>query len=131
MEQQGCFTAFHVGLLSLLLLGHVSVWALAWLYMANKQYFLSNFPCILTVTSICVDIILQQGSSQGCPDYICQICGDDIDILQEENEYFVACNDCAFPVCRTCYEYERQEGTQVCPRCKTRYKRHKGTTFVP
>lgn len=75
--------------------------------------------------------VLQQGSSQGCPDYICQICGDDIDILQEENEYFIACNECAFPVCRTCYEYERQEGTQVCPRCKTRYKRHKGMPFAP
>ncbi|AQL04866.1 cellulose synthase A catalytic subunit 5 [UDP-forming] isoform X3 [Zea mays] len=77
-----------------------------------------------------VDDFSKQGSSQGCPDYICQICGDDIDILQEENEYFVACNDCAFPVCRTCYEYERQEGTQVCPRCKTRYKRHKGSPRV-
>lgn len=97
----------------------------------TNHILLSNFPWALTVTSICVGVTLQQGSSQGCPDYICQICGDDIDILQEENEYFVACNDCAFPVCRTCYEYERQEGTQACPRCKTRYKRHKGMAFAP
>ncbi|CAL9145528.1 unnamed protein product [Musa hybrid cultivar] len=61
---------------------------------------------------------------------ICQICGDDIEILEEEKELFVACNECAFPVCRTCYEYERREGSQACPRCKTRYKRHKGSARV-
>ncbi|GJN38861.1 hypothetical protein PR202_gb27939 [Eleusine coracana subsp. coracana] len=89
-----------------------------------------SFPEVLTSISIIVGVTLQQESSQGCPDYICQICGDDVDILQEENEYFVACNECAFPVCRTCYEYERQEGTQACPRCKTRYKRQKGTYYA-
>ncbi|XP_072999949.1 cellulose synthase A catalytic subunit 5 [UDP-forming]-like [Typha latifolia] len=61
---------------------------------------------------------------------ICEICGDDIEILAEENELFVACNECAFPVCRTCYEYERREGSQACPQCKTRYKRHKGSPRV-
>ncbi|KAJ8467321.1 hypothetical protein OPV22_029873 [Ensete ventricosum] len=30
----------------------------------------------------------------------------------------------------TCYEYERREGSQACPRCKTRYKRHKGSARV-
>ncbi|RZR71333.1 hypothetical protein BHM03_00004690 [Ensete ventricosum] len=30
----------------------------------------------------------------------------------------------------TCYEYERREGTQACPQCKTRYKRHKGSPRV-
>ncbi|XP_072965288.1 cellulose synthase A catalytic subunit 5 [UDP-forming]-like [Typha angustifolia] len=61
---------------------------------------------------------------------ICEICGDDIEILAEDNELFVACNECAFPVCRTCYEYERREGSQACPQCKTRYKRHKGSPRV-
>nr|APU87545.1 CesA5 [Plantago ovata] len=60
---------------------------------------------------------------------ICQVCGDDIEI-SAEGELFVACNECAFPVCRTCYEYERKEGTQVCPQCKTRYKRLKGSPRV-
>ncbi|XP_038971873.1 cellulose synthase A catalytic subunit 5 [UDP-forming]-like [Phoenix dactylifera] len=60
----------------------------------------------------------------------CQICGDDIEILEEEKEPFVACNECAFPVCRTCYEYERREGSQSCPQCKTRYKRRKGSARV-
>uniref|UniRef100_A0A0D9WY72 Cellulose synthase n=1 Tax=Leersia perrieri TaxID=77586 RepID=A0A0D9WY72_9ORYZ len=56
---------------------------------------------------------------------VCQICGDDVG-LNPEGEPFVACNECAFPVCRDCYEYERREGTQNCPQCKTRFKRLKG-----
>ncbi|KAJ9704716.1 hypothetical protein PVL29_002987 [Vitis rotundifolia] len=59
----------------------------------------------------------------------CQICGDDVG-LTAEGELFVACNECAFPICRTCYEYERSEGNQVCPQCKTRFKRLKGCARV-
>ncbi|KAL2531327.1 Cellulose synthase A catalytic subunit 6 [UDP-forming] [Abeliophyllum distichum] len=60
---------------------------------------------------------------------ICQICGDEVEITID-GEPFVACNECAFPVCRTCYEYERREGNQACPQCKTRYKRIKGSPRV-
>ncbi|XP_057851232.1 probable cellulose synthase A catalytic subunit 5 [UDP-forming] [Cryptomeria japonica] len=60
---------------------------------------------------------------------ICQICSDEIGTIVG-GELFVACNECAFPVCRPCYEYERREGNQVCPQCKTRYKRHKGSPRV-
>lgn len=56
---------------------------------------------------------------------VCEICGDEIG-LTVDGDLFVACNECGFPVCRPCYEYERREGTQVCPQCKTRYKRLKG-----
>lgn len=66
---------------------------------------------------------LQQLSGQ-----ICQICGDDVG-LTVDGELFVACNECAFPICRTCYEYERCEGSQVCPQCKTRFKRLKGNAL--
>ncbi|CAN1802031.1 Cellulose synthase A catalytic subunit 6 [UDP-forming] [Linum perenne] len=59
----------------------------------------------------------------------CQICGDELQVA-ETGEPFVACNECAFPVCRPCYEYERREGNQVCPQCKTRYKRLKGSPRV-
>ncbi|KAL0424463.1 UNVERIFIED_CONTAM: Cellulose synthase A catalytic subunit [UDP-forming] [Sesamum radiatum] len=59
----------------------------------------------------------------------CQICGDKVEITVD-GELFVACNECAFPVCRTCYEYERKEGSQACPQCKTRYKRVKGSPRV-
>uniref|UniRef100_A0A0C9QT07 Cellulose synthase n=1 Tax=Wollemia nobilis TaxID=56998 RepID=A0A0C9QT07_9CONI len=57
---------------------------------------------------------------------VCQICGDDVG-LTADGELFVACTVCAFPVCRPCYEYERKDGNQSCPQCKTRYKRHKGS----
>ncbi|CAL9124541.1 unnamed protein product [Musa acuminata var. zebrina] len=67
---------------------------------------------------------LQQLSGQ-----ICQICGDDVG-LTVDGDLFVACNECAFPICRTCYEYERREGNQVCPQCKTRFKRLKGCPRV-
>nr|QBI56888.1 cellulose synthase A3 [Agave sisalana] len=67
---------------------------------------------------------LQQVSGQ-----ICQICGDDVG-LTPDGDLFVACNECAFPVCRDCYDYERREGSQVCPQCKTRFKRLKGCPRV-
>lgn len=60
---------------------------------------------------------------------ICQICGDDVG-LTVDGELFVACNECAFPICRTCYEYERREGSQICPQCKTRFKRLRGCARV-
>lgn len=56
---------------------------------------------------------------------MCQICGDNVG-KTVDGEPFVACDVCAFPVCRPCYEYERKDGNQSCPQCKTRYKRHKG-----
>ncbi|KAL6583217.1 Cellulose synthase A catalytic subunit 2 UDP-forming [Orobanche minor] len=59
----------------------------------------------------------------------CQICEDEVEITID-GELFVACNECGFPVCRTCYEYERKEGNQSCPQCKTRYKRIKGSPRV-
>ncbi|PHT50755.1 putative cellulose synthase A catalytic subunit 5 [UDP-forming] [Capsicum baccatum] len=63
---------------------------------------------------------MQQQSRQ-----ICKICGDEVGFTIG-GEPFVACNECAFPVCRTCYDYERREGSQVCPQCKTRFKRLRG-----
>ncbi|EPS60781.1 hypothetical protein M569_14019 [Genlisea aurea] len=60
---------------------------------------------------------------------VCEICGDRVGVTVG-GELFVACNECGFPVCRPCYEYERREGTQLCPQCKTRYKRLKGSPRV-
>lgn len=60
---------------------------------------------------------------------ICQICGDTVG-LTATGDVFIACNECAFPVCRACYEYERKDGNQSCPQCKTRYKRFKGSPRV-
>ncbi|KAG4390098.1 hypothetical protein GLYMA_06G225400v4 [Glycine max] len=60
---------------------------------------------------------------------LCEICGDSVG-LTVDGDLFVACEECGFPVCRPCYEYERREGTQVCPQCHTRYKRTKGSPRV-
>ncbi|TVU44479.1 hypothetical protein EJB05_03922, partial [Eragrostis curvula] len=60
---------------------------------------------------------------------VCQICGDGVGTAAD-GELFTACDVCGFPVCRPCYEYERKDGTQACPQCKTKYKRHKGSPPV-
>ncbi|KAL6636719.1 hypothetical protein ACP70R_024291 [Stipagrostis hirtigluma subsp. patula] len=60
---------------------------------------------------------------------LCQICGDGVGTAAD-GELFTACDVCGFPVCRPCYEYERKDGTQACPQCKTKYKRHKGSPPV-
>lgn len=72
--------------------------------------------------------VVQIKSVQELSGQICQICGDGIEIT-DDGEIFVACNECAFPVCRACYQYERKEGNQACPQCKTRYKRIKGKSL--
>ncbi|KAB5520497.1 hypothetical protein DKX38_024816 [Salix brachista] len=60
---------------------------------------------------------------------VCQICGDNVG-KTVDGEPFVACDVCGFPVCRPCYEYERKDGNQSCPQCKTRYKRLKGSPAI-
>ncbi|PKI31672.1 hypothetical protein CRG98_047956, partial [Punica granatum] len=60
---------------------------------------------------------------------VCQICSDSVGTAVD-GEPFVACDVCAFPVCRPCYEYERKDGNQSCPQCKTRYRRHKGSPAI-
>ncbi|CAA0815000.1 Cellulose synthase A catalytic subunit 6 [Striga hermonthica] len=47
-----------------------------------------------------------------------------------DGEPFMVCNECTFPVCRPCYEYERWEGNHACPQCKTKYRRIKGSPWV-
>ncbi|KAL3696429.1 hypothetical protein R1sor_010505 [Riccia sorocarpa] len=60
---------------------------------------------------------------------ICNICGDNVG-TSHDGELFVACHECGFPVCKPCYEYERREGNQRCPQCKTVYRRQKGSPRV-
>ena len=70
--------------------------------------------------------LLQPKPVKNLDGQLCEICGDSVG-LTVDGDLFVACEECGFPVCRPCYEYERREGTQVCPQCHTRYKRTKGT----
>ncbi|KAL6997784.1 cellulose synthase (UDP-forming) [Sarracenia purpurea var. burkii] len=60
---------------------------------------------------------------------VCQVCGDNVG-MTVDGEPFLACYVCAFPVCRPCYEYERNDGNQYCPQCQTKYKIHKGSTAI-
>ncbi|KAJ9685707.1 hypothetical protein PVL29_017658 [Vitis rotundifolia] len=68
-------------------------------------------------------------SLKGLGGQVCQICGDNVG-KTVDGEPFIACDVCAFPVCRPCYEYERKDGNQSCPQCKTIYKRHKGSPAI-
>ncbi|KAI4384667.1 hypothetical protein MLD38_002789 [Melastoma candidum] len=70
------------------------------------------------------------GKSAKKPSQVCQICSDNVGEFAN-GEPFVACDVCAYPVCRACYDYERKEGKNSCPQCKTQYKRHKGSPAVP
>ncbi|KAK7304937.1 hypothetical protein VNO77_42831 [Canavalia gladiata] len=60
---------------------------------------------------------------------ICQICGDTVG-LTATGDVFVACHECAFPLCQSCYEYERKNVSQSCPQCKTRYENHQESARV-
>ncbi|GLJ38324.1 hypothetical protein SUGI_0780480 [Cryptomeria japonica] len=53
----------------------------------------------------------------------CQVCGDHVGI-GADGEPFAACNDCGFPLCKPCYQYERDEGSHCCPHCKAPFQYH-------
>lgn len=72
---------------------------------------------------------LQPKTLRNLDGQVCEICGDEVGVTVD-GDLFVACNECGFPVCRPCYEYERREGSQNCPQCKTRYRRLKGSPRV-
>ncbi|KAK4783042.1 hypothetical protein SAY86_007416 [Trapa natans] len=75
------------------------------------------------------DGVMQPKPLKNLDGQVCEICGDQVG-LTVDGDLFVACNECGFPICRPCYEYERREGSQVCPQCKTRYHRLKGCPRV-
>lgn len=94
--------------------------------------------CLLTLDDLVNDLLVDSlylaniiSNTQGktvLGGQVCQICGDNVG-KTVDGEPFIACDVCAFPVCRPCYEYERKDGNQSCPQCKTRYKRHKGKLY--
>lgn len=69
--------------------------------------------------------VLQSKPVKNLNGQFCQICGDTVG-LAATGDVFVACDECAFPLCHPCYEYEIKNVSQLCPQCKTRYKTHKG-----
>lgn len=81
------------------------------------------FTCVFS--DLFLHLLQPKSTWRNLDGQVCEICGDEIG-KTVEGDLFVACDECGFPVCRPCYEYERREGTQLCPQCKTRYKRLKG-----
>lgn len=56
--------------------------------------------------------VVQVQSVQEFSEHMCQICGDKLE-LTDDGELFVAGNECAFPICRPCYEYERRRKSSL------------------
>ncbi|CAI9087235.1 OLC1v1021259C1 [Oldenlandia corymbosa var. corymbosa] len=51
---------------------------------------------------------------------LCNTCGEQIG-LTSNGEVFVACHECNYPICRSCFEYEIKDGRASCIRCATPY----------
>ncbi|XP_030462092.2 cellulose synthase A catalytic subunit 8 [UDP-forming] [Syzygium oleosum] len=52
---------------------------------------------------------------------LCNTCGESVGV-DEKGEVFVACQECNFPICKACVEYELKEGRKVCLRCSTPFE---------
>ncbi|CAN1744985.1 Cellulose synthase A catalytic subunit 3 [UDP-forming] [Linum perenne] len=87
----------------------------------------SSVFILLIIDSI--NDVINGNQTKNVKQQVCQICSDDIG-KTADGEPFLACHVCAFPVCRPCYEYERKDGTQSCPQCKTKYTRQKGSPAI-
>lgn len=53
-------------------------------------------------------------------DPICNTCGEQLG-LNSNGEVFVACHECNYPICRSCFDCEIKEGQTSCLRCGTPY----------
>ncbi|GBG80750.1 hypothetical protein CBR_g31305 [Chara braunii] len=58
----------------------------------------------------------------------CNVCREWVG-RDEKGDAFVPC-ECAFPICRGCYEYIREYEEGLCPQCREPYKRMKGSPTV-
>ncbi|KAL0300652.1 UNVERIFIED_CONTAM: Cellulose synthase A catalytic subunit [UDP-forming] [Sesamum radiatum] len=50
----------------------------------------------------------------------CNTCGEQLG-LSSKGEVFVACQECNYPICQHCLDYEIKEGRNACIRCGTPY----------
>nr|AAD03417.1 secondary xylem cellulose synthase [Populus tremuloides]AAY21910.1 cellulose synthase [Populus tomentosa] len=51
---------------------------------------------------------------------ICHTCGEQVG-HDANGELFVACHECSYPMCKSCFEFEINEGRKVCLRCGSPY----------
>ncbi|KAH9710167.1 cellulose synthase A catalytic subunit 3 [Citrus sinensis] len=104
-----------------------SFWSVS--QLIDLRFRVPELSTVLDVFDMQTELGLLVKSIKNLGGQVCQICGDNVGKTVDGNP-FVACDVCAFPVCRPCYEYERKDGNQSCPQCKTRYKKHKGSPAI-
>ncbi|KAH9774512.1 cellulose synthase A catalytic subunit 3 [Citrus sinensis] len=104
-----------------------SFWSVS--QLIDLRFRVPELSTVLDVFDMQTELGLLVKSIKNVGGQVCQICGDNVGKTVDGNP-FVACDVCAFPVCRPCYEYERKDGNQSCPQCKTRYKKHKGSPAI-
>lgn len=51
---------------------------------------------------------------------LCNNCGEGVG-LDSKGEVFVACHECNFPLCRSCFDYEINQGRNACLQCAAPY----------
>ncbi|KAJ8761841.1 hypothetical protein K2173_005413 [Erythroxylum novogranatense] len=51
---------------------------------------------------------------------MCNTCGEQVGV-NANGDLFVACHECSFPMCKSCFEYEIKEGRKACFRCGSPY----------
>ncbi|KAL3520063.1 hypothetical protein ACH5RR_018212 [Cinchona calisaya] len=51
---------------------------------------------------------------------LCNTCGEHLG-LNSNGEVFVACHECHYPICKSCFEYDIKEGRASCLRCGVPY----------
>lgn len=51
---------------------------------------------------------------------VCNTCGDQVGFTAN-GEVFVACSECNFPICKSCFDDEIKEGRKACLRCASPY----------
>lgn len=84
-----------------------------------------NFCHVILNSDLYNFYVLQSKPLKNLNGQICQICGDTIG-LTATGDVFVACHECGFPLCHSCYEYELKNVSQSCPQCKTRFTSQQG-----
>jgi cellulose synthase A len=67
-------------------------------------------------------VVISKMMESGAP--ICHTCGEQVG-HDANGELFVACHECNYPMCKSCFEFEIKEGRKVCLRCGSPYD---GTT---
>ncbi|KAB5560714.1 hypothetical protein DKX38_005671 [Salix brachista] len=64
------------------------------------------------------EMVVSKMMESGAP--ICHTCGEQVGD-DANGDLVVACHECNYPMCKSCFEYEIKEGRKVCLRCGSPY----------